>query len=346
MNINWIPRPFGRLPSGETVERYEAESGSGMSAAVLTYGGIVQSLSVPGADGAVSDVVLGLAELEGYLSGHPHFGAITGRVAGRISGARFSIGGREYRVAANNGSNHLHGGVKGLDKRLWRAETGGDALILRYRSPDGEEGYPGNADFTVTYRLTPRNELVIESEAVVDKPTPVSLTNHSYFNLAGEGTGTVEDHVVQISADECVPTDDVLTLVGRRESVDGKSDDFREPRRLGDVLPGIHLQHGVNYLLRRGIPGQLREVARVWEPRSKREMVVETDEDCLQFYTGVFLDGSFTGKSGASYGRHAALCLECQGYPDGLTHPELGAILTEPGCPRRRKTVYRFGVRR
>ncbi len=345
MKTNWIPKPFGRLPSGETVERYEAESGSGMSAAVLTYGGIVQSLSVPGTGGAVSDVVLGFGDLDCYLGGHPFFGAITGRVAGRISGARFSIGGREYRLAANNGSNHLHGGVKGLDKRLWRAETGGDALTLRYRSPDGEEGYPGNADFTVTYRLTPRNELVIESEAVVDQPTPVSLTNHSYFNLAGEGTGTVEDHVVQISADECVPTDDVLTLGGRRESVDGKSDDFREPRRLGDVLPGIHLQHGVNYLLRRGIPGQLREVARVWEPCSMREMVVETDEDCLQFYTGVFLDGSFTGKSGTAYGRHAGLCLECQGYPDGLAHPELGAILTEPGCPRRRKTVYRFGVR-
>ena len=345
MSIEWIPRPFGRLPSGESVERYEAGTGSGMSAAVLTYGGIVQALSVPGADGKASDVVLGLSDLGGYLRQHPHFGAITGRVAGRISGARFSIGGREYRLAANNGANHLHGGLRGLDKRVWRAEVHGNALILHYRSPDGEEGYPGNADFAVTYRLTPQNELIIESEAVVDQPTPVSLTNHSYFNLAGEGAGTVEDHVLQISADEVVPTDDELTLSGRRERVDGGPDDFREPRRLGDALPGIRLQHGGDYMLRRGIPGELREVARVWEPRGMREMVVSTDEDCLQFYTGVFLDGSFTGKSGAPYGRHAGLCFECQGYPDGLTHPELGAILTEPGRPRRRKTVYRFGVR-
>lgn len=345
MSISWTPRPFGHLPTGETVERYEARSGSGMSVSILTFGGIVQALSVPDAEGITSDVALGFGDLDAYLRGHPHFGAITGRVAGRITGARFPLGGHEYRLAANNGSNHLHGGVTGLDKRLWHAETRADRLVLRYRSPDGEEGYPGNADLAVTYRLTTENELVIESEAVVDQPTPISLTNHSYFNLAGEGSGTVEGHVVQILADEYVPTDGDLTLSGRRESVAGDPGDFRQPRRLGDALPGIPLRHGYNYLLRRAKEGTATEVARVWEPRSGREMVVSTDEDCLQFYTGVFLDGSLSGKSGAAYRSHAGLCLECQGYPDGLSHPALGTILTEPGRPRRRKTVYRFGVR-
>lgn len=345
MSISWIPRPFGHLPDGECVECYEAHNGSDMSVSVLTFGGIVQALSVPDADGKTSDVVLGFGDFDAYLRGHPHFGAITGRVAGRITAARFSIGGREYRVAANNGSNHLHGGVTGLDKRLWRAEALGDRLVLRYHSPDGEEGYPGNADLAVTYSLTAENEFVIESEAVVDQPTPISLTNHSYFNLAGEGSGTVEDHVIQISADEYVPTDDALTLSGRRESLAGDPGDFRQPRRLGDVMQAIPLQHGYNYLVRRAEEETMTDVARVWEPRSRRELVVSTDEDCLQFYTGVFLDGSLSGKSGAAYRGHAGLCLECQGYPDGLLYPALGPILTEPGRPRRRKTVYRFGVR-
>jgi aldose 1-epimerase len=231
-----------------------------------------------------------------------------------------------------------------LDRRVWRAEPDGDdTLVLRYRSPDGEEGYPGNVDFTVTYRLTERNELVITSEAVADEPTPVSLTNHSYFNLAGEGSGPVDDHRVQILADEYVPTDENLTLSGQRRPVAGEAADLREPARFANFVPRLHLQHGDNYLLKPG-GGEVSVVARVHDPRSGRTMEVRTDEACLQFYTGAFLDGSFTGKSGVPYTRYHGLCLECQGYPDGVLHPDLGDIIVHPGQPRRRTTVYAFGL--
>ncbi len=344
MEITWKRQDFGRLPEGGSVERYEASNGAGMSVGILTYGGIVQSLCVPDGTGRVSDVVLGFDALGDYLRGHPHFGAITGRVAGRITGGKFCIGDRDYALALNNGSNHLHGGFTGLDKRLWQAKPEGAKLVLRYRSPDGEEGYPGAVDLTVAYVLTGENELVITSEAVADQPTPVSLTNHSYFNLAGEGSGSVENHTVQILADEYVPTDEELTLSGRRENVEGRPNDLRHPRRLGDILHGLHLRHGDNYLLPPAADGGLREVARVSEPSSRRDLVVSSDEDCLQFYTGVFLDGSFTGKSGVPYRAHAGLCLECQGYPDGVMFPEFGPVLTVPEHPRHRTTVYRFGI--
>jgi len=337
------PRDVGRTASGETVHAYDLGNARGMTATVLTYGGIIQSLHVPDARGGSADVVLGFASLDPYLGRHPHFGAITGRVAGRITGGRFTVDGRDYTLACNDGGNHLHGGVTGLAKRVWRAEAGDGALVLRYRSPDGEEGYPGTADLAVTYRVTDANELVIDTEVAVDRATPVSLTNHSYFNLAGEGEGTVEDHVLTIAAGEYVPADAQLTLSGRRETVDGKANDLRSPRRLGGVIPGLHRQHGDHYLLPASA-GAVRHVARVAEPRSGRVMDVSTDDDGLQFYTGCFLDGSFVGKSGRAYPRFGGFCLECQGYPDGADHPGLGAIIVRPGEPRRRRTVYAFSV--
>jgi len=196
----------------------------------------------------------------------------------------------------------------------------------------------------VSYRWTSGNELVIESEAQVDAPTPVSLTNHSYFNLAGEGSGPVDDHRVQILSVDYVPTDDDLTLTGVRTPVTA-ANNFREPARFGDFVPGLHLQHGDNYLLGPG-GASVATVARLTEPRSGRTLEVRTNEACLQFYTGVFLDGAFTGKSGVAYGRHHGLCLECHGYPDGVAHPEFGDIIVHPDRPRRRTTVYAFGVSR
>lgn len=336
------PREFGRLPSGEVVHLHELRNGSGASVSILTYGGIVQSLRVPDRAGELADVVLGFPGLDSYLERHPYFGCITGRVAGRISAGRFHLDGRDYQLAVNDPPNHLHGGVTGLDRRLWRAEPQGDALTLRYHSPHGEEGYPGAVDFAVTYLWTERNELAIETEAVSDRPTPVSLANHSYFNLAGEGGGPVDGHVVQILADEFVPADGTMTLSGRRESVQGRGNDLREPRVLGEVLPQLHLSHGDNYLLRPS--GGVAPVARVTEPRSGRTLEVRTDESNLQFYTGSHLDGTFTGKCGRPYVKHDALCLECQGHPDGVAHPELGDIVVRPGRPQRRTTIYAFGV--
>lgn len=333
---------FGRTADGANVGVYEIANASGAAVRILDYGGVVQSLRVPDRGENFADVVLGGEDMGFYLRRHPYFGCIVGRVAGRITRGGLRIDGKDYRLAVNNPPNHLHGGVAGLDRRIWRAEAAGhDTLVLRYRSPAGEEGYPGNVDLAVSYRFTDRNELVIESEAVADEPTPVSLTNHSYFNLAGEGSGAVDDHRVQILADDYVPTDDNLTLSGVRTPV-AAANDLRQPVRFGDFMPGLHLQHGDNYLLDPG--GGVAPVARVTEPRSGRSLEVRSDEACLQFYTGSFLDGSFTGKSGVAYGKHHGFCLECHGYPDGAAHPELGEIIVRPGQPRRRTTVYAFGI--
>jgi len=334
---------FGRTADGAEVGVYEITNASGAAVRILDYGGIVQSLRVPDRTGNCADVVLGGAEVDFYLRRHPYFGCVIGRVAGRITRGDLQINGNNYRLAVNNPPNHLHGGLAGLDRRIWRAETDGDdKLVLRYCSAAGEEGYPGNVDLKVSYRFTDANELVIESEARSDEPTPVSLTNHSYFNLAGEGSGPVDDHRVQILADDYVPTDDQLTLSGVRAPVTA-ANDLRRPARFGGIVPRLHLQHGDNYLLEpRG--GQVSVVARVTEPRSGRTVEVRTDEACLQFYTGSFLDGSFIGKSGVPYAKHHGFCLECHGYPDGATHPELGDIIVHPNHPRRRTTVYAFGI--
>lgn len=334
---------FGITAEGAKVEVYEITNATGASVRILDYGGIVQALRVPDRAGNLADVVLGGADMDFYLRRHPYFGCIIGRVAGRITRGELRIAGKEYHLAVNNPPNHLHGGETGLDRRIWRAEPqGDDTLVLRYRSPAGEEGYPGNVDLTVSYRFTDAGELVIESEASADEPTPVSLTNHSYFNLAGEGNGPVDGHQVQILADDHVPTDDDLTLSGVRTPVAGAGD-LRQTARFGEFVPRLHLQHGDNYLLS-ARSGEVATVARVTEPCSGRTLEVRTDEASLQFYTGVFLDGSFIGKSGLPYGKHHGLCLECHGYPDGAAHPEFGDILVRPEQPRRRTTVYAFGV--
>lgn len=346
------PHPFGSLPSGQTIEAYTLANSAGASLQVITYGGIVTSLRMPDRFGVFADVVLGFNDLASYVAGHPYFGAIIGRIAGRVSGGRLRVEGRDFPLACTDRSNHLHGGRTGLDKRVWIAQPlqrgdGGASLRLSYRSPDGEEGYPGCLDIAVTYTLTAGNSLIIQSEATADRATPLSLANHSYFNLAGEGSGSVADHEVQIHADAWVPTDDSMTLCGRRESVVGRPNDLRLPRRLGDVLPQLFKAHGDNYLVPSPSGGSAlepRAVARVVEPRSGRVLEVSTNESCLQFYTGVNLDGTLVGKSGRPYGRHAGLCLECHGYPDGAGTAEFGDIWVRPGSPQRRTTLYAFST--
>jgi aldose 1-epimerase len=341
------PRLFGTLPGGEAVEAYTLANAAGASLHVITLGGTVTALRVPDRAGHLTDVVLGFDRLEACLSGHMYFGALIGRVAGRTPQGRFTIDGQTYQLACNNGPNHLHGGRVGFDRRLWTARPvarpdGADSLRLTYRSPDGEEGYPGNVDLAVTCTLTAANEFIIETEATVDRATPVCLTHHSYFNLAGEGSGSVEGHELEIFSDERVPFDVHMTLSGRREPVAGTPADFRRARRLGDALPQLFKSHGDLYLLRNA--GPIAPVARVVEPRSGRVLTVSTDEPCLQFYSAVDLDGSLVGKSGRAYGPFAGLCLECQGYADGVNHPELGDILVRPGQPQRRTTIYAFST--
>ncbi len=343
-------RTFGKLPTGETVHAHTLSNASGSSVEILSLGGIVRSLLVPDRGGRLDDVVLGFGSLGPYLSPHPYLGAIIGRIAGRVTGGVIAADGRTWPLPRNEGPNHLHGGVRGFDKRLWAAEAvarkdGADSLRLTYSSPDGEEGYPGNLEVTATYTLTADNRLVFETEARSDRPTPVSLTQHSYFNLSGEGSGDVLGHEVRIAAAEYVPADAAFTLSDRRERVIGTGADLNRPRRLSDALPGIFRAHGDPYLLRpvgTGTPSAPTFAARVHDPATGRVLEVHTDETVLQFYSGVGLDGSLSGKSGRPYGPHAGLCLECEGYANASVAEGFGDILVRPGSPQRRRTLYAF----
>lgn len=334
---------FGTLPDGRKVSRFTLANRRGFEVNITNYGGIVTAICVPDQAGPLVDVALGFDTLAAYLKGHPYFGAITGRVAGRITGGKFTLAGRSYSLAINNPPNHLHGGLVGLDKRLWAAETDAVSgkLRLSYLSPDGEEGYPGNVRIVVEYTVTEKDELCIDYRATTDRPTLLNLTNHTYFNLAGEGRGDIRGHRLAIFADHFTPTDEQLTLAGHAESVDGRANDFREPARIGDRLAGLLLQHGDCYVLRPK-ERRLQLAARLVEPDSGRVLEVLTTEPCLQFYTGRFLDGSLLGKSGRPYGSHAGLCLECQKFPEALGRPEFDSIELRPGETYRQTTIYRF----
>lgn len=340
-------RPFGTLPTGETIEEYTLTNLHGLTLKLITYGGIITELHVPDHKGVRADVVLGFRDLSGYLGQSAYIGAIIGRVAGRISGGSFALDGTRYQLAVNNPPNHLHGGVAGFNQRIWHAQAwvnqdDNAAVKLSYHSPEGEEGYPGNVDVSVIVSLTDANEVVLRYEAVTDRPTPLSLTSHSYFNLAGEGTGTMENHLLQILSPEYVPTDNQMTLLGRRAPVAGKANDFNHAKRIGDALPGLLGQHGDNYLIPHRANKSLELVARVTEPSSGRVMEVLTTEDSLQFYSGAYIVTSSAGKAGRNYPPFAGFCLECQGYPDGINHPELGDIILRPDDIYRQTTIYRF----
>jgi aldose 1-epimerase len=342
---------FGIHPRGGPVEKWTLVGSGGLQLEVIPYGAAITRLLVPDRMGRMADVVLGLNDLDSYLQNRACFGAVAGRVAGRITGARFRLDGKTYELARNDGKNHLHGGLKGFDKRMWTAAPVEDAagrpsLRLTYHSPDGEEGYPGSVDVAVTYTVADDNAVWMETEASTDRATPFNMTQHTYFNLAGEDAGSIDDHELQIHADEIVLTGEDLTLLGRIESVDGRDSDFRQARSLEAVIPRLFLNHGDLYAVRHTEPRDAKRrpvpVARVVHRKSGRVLEVSTTESYLQFYTGVGLDGSETGKSGGAYGRHAGLCLECEGYPDGANAPDLDDIILRPGRPRREATVWAF----
>ncbi len=339
-------RTFGTLPTGEQIEEYTLQNAHGMEMSVLTYGGIVRTLKVPDRDGRVQDVVLGFNTLADYLAGHPCFGALIGRVAGRITGGQFSIDGTTYALECNNGPNHLHGGSRGFDKRVWHAHPwtppGTEGVRLRYVSPAGEEGYPGNLDVTVTYLLTDANEWIIHYSGQSDRPTPFSPTNHSYFNLGGEDSGPLDTHTIQIHSDQYIPSDQNLTLASHHAPVIPGVNDLRTPRAFKDVLPNLHSNHGDHYCFANGQTDAPRPVAVLQESRSGRRMEVLTTASGMQFYTGSYLEGDLTGKGGQPYSKHAACCLECQGYPDGAAHPEIDDIVLRPGQTYRQQTIYAF----
>ncbi len=323
----------------------------GLVLEAITYGGVVTRLLAPDRRGRLADVVLGYSDLAPYLADRCYFGAIVGRVAGRITQARFALDGEVFRLEANDGPNHLHGGPGGFSRRLWKATPveradGAPSLRLSRRSPDGEEGYPGNLDVSVTYTVANDNRFVIETEAAADRATPLALTHHSYFNLAGEGSGAIADHQLQIDADEYVPTDERMTLLGRLEPVAKGGNDFREARRLGDAIPSLFQNHGDVYRLRgdatRNQGSAVAMAARLVHAESGRVLQVATTAPYMQLYTAAALDGTLVGKSGVAYRRHAGVCLECQEYADGANAPALGEMILRPGQLRRHATVYAF----
>lgn len=340
---------FGRLPDGRFVERFTLANGKGLECDIITYGGIVTALRFPVRDRKTIDVVLGFDRLEDYLGPHPYFGSLVGRVAGRISDGRFTLDGKEYPLTLNDAPNHLHGGPQGFDKRLWNAEplppsAEEAALRLTYLSPDGEEGYPGNLSVEVTYAVTVRNELVIRYGAETDQATPLSLTNHSYFNLAGEGSGDILGQTLQVFSDEIAATDDAMTLLGTKSAVAAHGNDFNHPRLLGEAIPRLLNHHGDNHFIRRSSPGELVPAAILTDPASGVAMTVLTTQDCVQVYSAAILDDSLSGKSGRPYAKHAGLCLECQGCPGAVHTPVLGDIILRPGMRHDQTTIYRFAA--
>jgi aldose 1-epimerase len=344
---------FGKTSSGETVELYTLTNSKGMEATIMTYGGIIVSLKVPDRSGKSGDVVLGFDSFEAYLKEHPYFGAIIGRYGNRIGKGRFSLNGVEYKLARDDGENHLHGGIKGFDKVVWKAKQvegrGRSALELSYLSKDGEEGYPGNLSVTVTYTLTEANEVRIDYQATTDKDTVVNLTNHSYFNLAGQGEGDILGHQMMINADRFTPIDSGLIPTGELQSVDGTPFDFRRPHTIGERIEVDvqQLKFGKGYdhdFVLNGSAGTLRLAARVIEPGSGRVMEVSTTEPGVQFYSGNFLDGKLRGKGGKVYQARYGFCLETQHFPDSPNKPGFPSVVLKPGGRYQTTTVYRFST--
>jgi aldose 1-epimerase len=336
---------FGKLQDGTPVDLFTLDSGTGAIAKVTNYGTIITELHVPDRHGLMADVVLGFDSIEGYLAGHPYFGCTVGRVANRIAQGKFELDGKTYQLAINNGPNSLHGGLKGFDKVVWKAEPGeGAAVRFTHQSPDGDENYPGNLDVEVMMTLTPQHELVIEYKAITDQATPVNLTNHSYFNLAG--AGNVLGHELVLKASHYTPSDSDLIPTGEIKPVAGTPLDFTKPTAIGSRFSQLTTQpagYDHNFVIDGG-GKSLVLAARVTEPGTGRTMEVLTTEPGIQLYTANFLDGSLTGKGGRPYGQYSAFCLETQHFPDAVNHPEFPSIILRPGAEYRQKTIYKFGV--
>jgi len=347
--------PFGKTDRGEAVSVYTLKDAHGVTVRVMDYGGIILSLLVPDRSGRFEDVVLGYDSLAGYLRSSPYFGALIGRYGNRIAHGRFTLDGQTYTLAQNNGPNHLHGGVRGFDKVVWAVtpfeHPDSVGLVLRYTSPDGEEGYPGTLRTTVTYTLTSRDELIFDYFATTNRATPVNLTQHSYFNLAGDGKGDILGHVVTLNADRFTPVDSTLIPTGELKSVAGTPFDFRTPTAIGARIDqnDVQLRYGPGYdhnfvLNKSGDGHEPTFAARVYEPGSGRVMEIYTTEPGLQFYSGNFLDGTLHGKQGVVYRRRSGFAMETQHFPDSPNKPTFPSTALRPGESYHSRTIYKFGV--
>lgn len=348
-------QPFGKTADGKTVDKFTMTNGKSSEMSVITYGGTVVSLKMPDKDGEYGDVVLGFDSLADYERQTSFIGSLIGRYGNRIANGKFSLDGKEFTLAKNNGENHLHGGVKGFDRVVWSAtpfiDAAGAHLSLTYQSKDGEEGYPGNLNVTVVYSLTVKNELKIVYSATTDKATVVNLTHHSYFNLAGAGESTILDHELVLAASRFTPTNPGSIPIGELRSVVGTQFDFRTPQRIGnrinDDVEQLKFGQGYdhNWVLDKK-DNSLALAATVFEPTSGRVMEVHTTEPGIQFYSGNFLDGAIKGKSGQSYPRRSGFCLEAQHFPDSPNQPKFPSTVLRPGRKYSQTTIYKFSVRR
>jgi aldose 1-epimerase len=343
------------LVNGKPVEVFTLTNAAGVEVKAMTYGGIITSWRVPDRTGQAADIVLGYDDPAGYVANNsPYFGAIIGRYGNRIAKAQFTLDGQVYALAANDGANHLHGGRQGFDKVLWQGEAlrggGGAGVAFSRTSADGEEGYPGNLKVRVTYTLTDKNELIVAYEATTDKATPVNLTQHTYFNLAGQGRGDILGHELRINADRYTPVDATLIPTGELAPVDKTPFDFRKPTAIGARIKSEHPQmqfgrgYDHNWVLARSGAG-LSLAADVYEPKSGRTLQIRTSEPGLQFYTGNFLDGTITGKGGSIYRQRSGFCLETQHFPDSPNHPTFPSTTLRPGNTYRTRTVFMTGAR-
>ncbi|MFJ3104873.1 aldose epimerase family protein [Streptomyces sp. NPDC086835] len=348
-----VRQRFGSLADGTGVDLWTLEN-DGIRLRVLSYGGIVQGLEVPDRRGRWANVSLGFDNLDDYVAKSPYFGAVIGRYGNRIAGGRFTLDGTTYRLPANDGPNSLHGGDQGFDKRVWDVEPfrrGTDTgLTLRRVSPDGEMGYPGTLTVRVDYTLTARGEFRVDYEATTDRATVVNLTNHTYFNLAGEGSGTVHDHRLRIDASRYTPVDATLIPTGDLARVARTPFDFRLGKPIGEDLRQGHEQillgqgYDHNFVLDKGITGHPQKAVTVTEPTSGRVMTIATTEPGLQFYSGNFLDGTLKGTSGRVYRQGDGFCLETQHFPDSPNRPGFPTTVLRPGRTYRSSTVHSFGT--
>jgi len=344
---------FGTTTDGKSVDAFTLTNAKGLELRAITYGATIISLRVPDRQGHLDDIVLGYPTLAGYLEKSPYFGAIVGRYGNRIAKGRFTLDGKTYALATNNGPNHLHGGIKGFDKVVWSVDSSHQdssaTLTFSYTSPAGEEGYPGTLQARVTYTLTDQNELRVDYSATTDAPTPVNLTQHSYFNLAGAGTRDILGHELTIAADRFTPVDSTLIPTGEIALVAGTPFDFRTPTAIGARIAqnDVQLKRGGgydhNWVLNRKGP-DLALAARLAEPTTGRTLEVFTTEPGIQFYSGNFLDGTITGKDGRVYQHRYGLCLETQHFPDSPNHSNFPSTILRPGQEYRSTTVFRFGV--
>jgi aldose 1-epimerase len=340
--------PFGVTPTGEEVQIFSLSNHHGVEVKIINYGGIIVAINVPDRNGKIDDVVLGHESLDGYLNRSRYFGALCGRYANRIAHGTFRLHDVDYKLATNNGPNHLHGGLRGFDKAVWTADAKADVLQLTYASRDGEEGYPGNLSVRVNYSLTDENELRIEYFATTDKDTIINLTNHSYFNLAA--TGTVLDHQLTIHADAFTAIDNALIPTGELRAVAGTPMDFNSATPIGARIEVDDEQlrraggYDHNFVLHTG-EAKLRTVTEVYEPATGRVLMVSTTQPGMQFYSGNFLDGTIVGKNGRAYIKHSGFCLETQHFPDSPNHPNFPSTVLRAGEQYHQVTLFKFSVR-